>query len=140
MRAATDTDWPAIKLLLGDCDLPLAGARGHLANFLVTTDGDEIVGCVGAEVYGDAALLRSLAVVEWARGQGLGHKLVELLIARLRTGGVRQVALLTTSAADFFTPLGFAPAARSDFPAALQQSEELKGACPESAVAMIRRL
>ena len=42
--------------------LPLDGVWEHLSQFVVCVDKDEIVGCIGVEVRGEAALLRSLAV------------------------------------------------------------------------------
>jgi len=54
--------------------------------------------------------------------------------------GVRDAYLLTTTADRWFRRLGFVPVERSALPAALAGSEELKGACPASAVAMHRAL
>ncbi|HET7600112.1 MAG TPA: hypothetical protein VFK09_07450, partial [Gemmatimonadales bacterium] len=52
----------------------------------------------------------------------------------------RDAYLLTTTADRWFRRLGFVPVERSALPAALAGSEELKGACPASAVAMHRAL
>lgn len=139
-RRATPGDWDAIERLLTDCALPLAGAREHLSQFIVCEEDGEIRGCVGAEVYADAALLRSLAVQVAMRGRGLGLALVDRVLARLRAHDVRSVSLLTTTASPFFARLGFSVVGRVDLPAVLQASEELKGACPESATAMTMRL
>jgi amino-acid N-acetyltransferase len=139
IRAAEPSDWAAVERLLLACDLPVAGARDHFASFAVA-EADGIVGCAGAEVYGEAALLRSLAVREARRGQGIARALVDDVLARLGGQGVRQVALLTTTAESFFAQIGFAAIARESLPRALHASEELKGACPASAVAMTFRL
>ena len=137
-RDAREEDWPAIEALLVACALPLDGAREHLADFIVCERG-EIVGCAGAEVYGDAALLRSVAVGNDARGSGIGTRLTTSILSRLQARGVRTVALLTTTAEAYFTKQGFVAAPRSAIPEALHVSAELKEACPATAVAMLLR-
>lgn len=136
-RVARDDDWAAVERLLLACDLPVAGARAHFGSFIVAVDGDAVVGCVGAEVYDGDALLRSLAVRADRRGCGAGDALVARLVAALRGRGVRRVSLLTTTAEAFFARRGFALAAREDVPEAVRASEEFRGACPASAVAMV---
>ncbi len=139
-RRATSGDWSAIERLLLECALPVAGAREHLAHFIVCEEGGEIRGCVGAEVYGNAVLLRSLAVDKPSRGRGLGVALVDRLMARLKAHDIRRVALLTTTAEAFFAKLGFASVGREKIPDGLRGSEEFKGACPDSAAAMLMAL
>ena len=136
LRAATRADWDAIAALLGACGLPLAGAEPHVEEFVVATRGDAIVGCAGLERHGAAALLRSVAVAPELRGTGLGVALVEAAIARARAGGVDTLALLTTTAERYFPRFGFRVAPRDALPESLHASEELRGACPASAVAM----
>lgn len=136
VRDAKAEDWPAIGALLRACALPVDGAREHLAHFIVC-DEDGIVGCVGAEVYGEAALLRSLAVRDDARGRGIGGKLTALALSRLKARNVKTVALLTTTAEGFFAARGFKTVSRHEIPNALHASAELQGACPASAVVML---
>jgi amino-acid N-acetyltransferase len=137
IRAAKAHDWPQIERQLAACALPLDGAREHLRDFIVAEQGRAIVGCIGAEVYGDAALLRSLAVAEASRGQGVGVALVRRLLADLRGRGTMRVALLTTTAEPFFARLGFVAVSRDEIPTALHASEEFQGACPAGATAML---
>lgn len=138
-RPATPADWPAIAALLTQAELPLAGADEHLADFtLAISDDGALAGLAGMEIYGDVALLRSVAVAE--RGQGLGQALVREVIAAAQARGIRQIALLTTTAAGFFPRFGFRPVERSDMPEALHASREFQGACPASAVAMLADL
>ena len=49
---------------------------------------------------------------------------------------MRDVYLLTTTAPDWFPRFGFTVARREELPEVLNASEELRGACPSSAVAM----
>lgn len=139
IRIARDNDWGAIRALLLACELPLDGAREHLANFVVADEG-EIIGSAGAEIYGDAALLRSLAVAAPRRGQGLGEKLFDAMLRTLRRHAVRDIVLLTTTAERFFQRRGFRAVERSAVPAAVRLSAEFTSACPDTAVAMMRRL
>jgi amino-acid N-acetyltransferase len=139
-RDATPKDWPAIERLLCACGLPLAGAKAHAASFLLAVEGEAVVGCVGAEIYDRAALLRSLAVAQSHRGHGIGDALEARVIEALRARGVKRVGLLTMTAERFFTRRGFKRVEREDLPAALQASEEMKGATCAGSVAMLMSL
>ena len=140
VRKVSSQDWPAVEALLRACDLPIDGARQHLAHFMVCEDGTNLRACAGAEVYGDVALLRSVAVREDARGLGLGDKLTTLVLAELKARNVTTVALLTTTAEHYFAKRGFRAVERTALPTALAESAELKGACPATAIAMLLHL
>ena len=135
MRRATPHDWPKLAALLATADLPLAGAQAHLSDFFLAFREDVLVGTAGLELYGDTALLRSVAVVSTERGQGLGQALVRQALAHAASVGVRQVVLLTTTA-DFFLRFGFQPISRAEVPSAAQASVEFQEACPASATGM----
>lgn len=94
------------------------------------------VGAAGLEVYGDAALLRSAVVDASRRGGGLGNGLVSALLAHAGSRGVREIYLLTTTAEDYFPRFGFTRVGREAVSPAVRASEEFRGACPDSAVAM----
>jgi amino-acid N-acetyltransferase len=136
VREATPADWPGIERLLLDRDLPVSGAHEHLDGFLVSSDGSVVTGCAVIERYRDIGLLRSVAVTGDIAGRGLGTALVEASIERARRLGLRGLYLLTTTAAGFFPRFGFERISRESLPPSLGASEELRGACPASAVAM----
>jgi N-acetylglutamate synthase-like GNAT family acetyltransferase len=138
IRPARASDWPGIRELLVARHLPTEGAETHLPDFLVATSetNGAVLGVAGLERHGDVGLLRSVAVVDDLAGKGLGTALVRALLERARGGGVRDVYLLTTTAPDWFPRFGFTVARREEFPEVLNASEELRGACPSSAVAM----
>lgn len=138
LRPAAPEDWPAIAALLSQHGLPIVGAAEHLAHFIVAEEAGAMAGVAGLEVYGDAALLRSVAVAE--PGTGLGSALVTAAIDHARAVGVHDVILLTTTAARFFPRFGFARIEREAVPAALLASEEFRGACPASAETLALRL
>ncbi len=86
----------------------------HALRLLAAYRGEQIVGCVGYERHGDAALMLSLVVVERAQGGGVGHVLVQSLLGRLKSDGVREVYLLAPTSARFFTLLGFETVTRDE--------------------------
>jgi amino-acid N-acetyltransferase len=136
IRSAKETDWAAIRTLLGASALPLDGARENIDHFLVAEQDGTIVGCAGWEPHSDVALLRSCAVDARIRGSGLGSALAQRAIESARAHGMRQLVLLTTTAEQFFPRFGFVRVARDDIPEALKASAEFKYACPASAAVM----
>ncbi len=106
---------------------------------MVREDG-VIAAVAGLERFGDAALLRSVAVDPHARTRGLGLAVVADRIVAARHAGLPAVHLLTTTAADYFARLGFVRIDRGALPAALSGSPELTGACPASAAAYVLSL
>jgi amino-acid N-acetyltransferase len=136
LATVTDSDLPAILTLLEASRLPVAGIREHLGSALVARENGKLVGCAAVEIYGSAGLLRSVAVSAERRGEGLGQRLTEAALDLARERGVRDIYLLTTTASHFFPRFGFTAIPRAELDPALAQSEELRGACPVSALAM----
>ncbi len=134
--AATPADLPDILALLKASALPVAGIEQHVETTLIARDHQKIVGCASVEVYDQAGLLRSVAVEAERRGEGLGERLTKAALELARKRGVRDIYLLTTTASDFFPRFGFTAIPRAELHPALEQSEELRGACPASALAM----
>jgi N-acetylglutamate synthase-like GNAT family acetyltransferase/thioredoxin reductase len=133
LRQAHLADWPSIQSMLLANNLPVEGARDHLATFVVAEAGHEIVGCAGAETYGDVALLRSVAVAPGLQRQGIGKQLVSLVLQEAKRRNFKRIYLLTTTAREYFAGYGFEPVDRAEAPAALRKSVEFQGACPASA-------
>ena len=136
VEPANDADFPTIAELLELSKLPRDGLADHMATALVARKGDRIVGSAALEMYGSSALLRSVAVDAARRGQGLGQRLTQAALDLARRRGVAAVYLLTETAAEFFPRFGFGRIDRSEVPAAVQQSIEFTGACPQSALVM----
>ena len=136
IRAAAPGDFAGVVHLLEAADLPTAGLDRSLPDFLVAEESGRVVGAVGLEVYGDCALLRSAVVDAGRRGSGLGIDLVESLLLRAEARGLREIYLLTTMAEHFFPRFGFVRIPRDDVAPAVRESEELRGACPDSAITM----
>ena len=140
IRSATPNDLPRAEALLRDAHLPLDGFREHVADAMIAERGSEIVGCVALELYGDAALLRSLVVSPAERGRDLGRRLTSEALRLAKERGSRDVYLLTETADRFFPRFGFAKLDRSQAPASLLSSVEFQSACPKSAILMHARL
>jgi amino-acid N-acetyltransferase len=139
--AAQPADMPAIRALLAANRLPEGDLTpAHLGSFWIERDAAGLVGVVGLEPRGRAALLRSLAVRTDARGRGLGAALLEHAERQARAIGVETLHLLTTTAAGFFAGRGYAVAPRDAAPPEIQTTAEFGGLCPSSSVCMRKRL
>jgi amino-acid N-acetyltransferase len=88
------------------------------------------------ELHGGFGLLRSVVVAPELRGTGRGKALVADRLAWARTERVSAVYLLTTTAPDFFTALGFERVPRSEAPPAIRASREFATVCPGTSVLM----
>jgi N-acetylglutamate synthase-like GNAT family acetyltransferase len=139
-RFATSEDYLQIERLLNDCGLPSELLLGHLNDFLVAVHDSELLACVGLEIYGKQALLRSLAVLNGFRNQGLGRELCEQILAHAKTRHVQQVFLLTETASAFFQKLGFWKTNRESAPAEIQATAEFRTICPSTAICMTAEL
>lgn len=143
VRAAGAADAAGILGLVEAAGLPLDGVAEAVAAGCVrvaTAPDGAVVGAAAVEPYGDAGLLRSVVVSPDARGDGIGGSLVAAAEKRARALGVRELWLLTETAADWFPRLGYEPADRGSAPAGVATSHEFMAACPASAVAMRRNL
>jgi amino-acid N-acetyltransferase len=134
--SACDAELPAVLALLEQAGLPPDGLSDYMATTLVAREMNRIIGSAALELYGDAALLRSVAVDQHLRGLGLGQQLTLAALDLARQHGVATVYLLTETATDFFPRFGFRPIARSAVAPAVQQSVEFTSACPASAAVL----
>jgi amino-acid N-acetyltransferase len=139
LRPAQISDLPAIEQLLTTSQLPLAGVRDSLPNFVVAEASGAIVGTAALEICCDDALLRSVAVAPEWRSRGLGRALVTRVIANAEARGLHALYLLTTTAEHYFPSFGFQPIGRQAVPASIRTTEEFTSACPDSAVVMCRQ-
>jgi len=136
IRPARPSDLAAILNLLTQCALPPDGLGQHLGVALVAQAQEGIIGSAALEIYGRAALLRSVAVAPAFQGQGLGHRLTRAALKLATEKSIIHLYLLTETAGEFFLKFGFQPIERADVPPAVQNSVEFTTACPASALAM----
>ena len=138
---ASAADLSAIRQLLLDAELPVADlADGTPVHFWMARKRGSLVGTVALERFGDAAMLRSLAVRPGFRGAGLGQALVRHAEACASAAGIHSLCLLTTTAAELFDRHGYERISRTEAPEAVRHSEEFRSLCPDSAVCMLKRL
>ncbi|MBY3026643.1 arsenic resistance N-acetyltransferase ArsN2 [Rhizobium leguminosarum] len=92
------------------------------------------VGYSGVEQCGEDALLRSVVVLPDHRGKSYGKMIVAETLRAAPVAG--NVYLATTTAAPFFSNLGFEAVHRADVPDAILATRQLSGICPASASIM----
>lgn len=116
IREARATDRVAIDDLLRGARLPVPRPKDPAVDFVVAEDEGSIAGCCGWELHGGHALVRSVVVDPRDRGRGLGERLVEEALRRIRQLGPRSVTLVTLDADRFFARLGFSAIDREEVP------------------------
>ena len=142
IAAAVEQDYGDVIALLAAAPLPTEDLEpGSMAHFLVARDAfGKVIGAVGFERYGSAALLRSLVVATENRNRSLGSQMVAEMETRCRSSALSEVFLLTTTARDFFLRRGYQTIVRDSVPAALRAAAEFTRLCPDSAVCMTKSL
>ena len=133
-------DIQAILDLLKKESLCVEGVEKHLNNFLSLYSNEILIGTVGLEIYGNKALLRSLAVDKLHQNKGYGKKLCSEIIEKARLENITELYLLTTTAPKFFETIGFVRIPRDSADENVKTSEEFLSLCPASAVCMMLKL
>ena len=124
LRGARQEDLAAIDALIMAEHLPAFRTGEFLDTFWVLEREDRLLACVGLEVYGEAALLRSVITSPELRGHGYGDVLVRKAFDEARNRGVKRLYLFTMDKAPFFARHGFERCTMDDFePAARQCSQ-----------------
>lgn len=126
--------------LLEEVDLPTDEVEKFFHDFLLISDESGVAGCIGLEVYGSVALLRSLAVKPGLQKKGYGRALLDAVLDDAIKRGITEVYLLTDTAETFFTLRGFQRADRSTAPDAISRTQEFSELCPSSSAFMLIRL
>ncbi|MDP5051536.1 MAG: amino-acid N-acetyltransferase, partial [Candidatus Planktophila sp.] len=75
--------------------------------FTVAVEGEQVVGCGALHVlWEDLAEVRTVAVAENLRGKGVGHQILDSIIDRAQSLGVKRIFCLTFET-KFFGSHGF---------------------------------
>ncbi|HVS94126.1 MAG TPA: arsenic resistance N-acetyltransferase ArsN2 [Mucilaginibacter sp.] len=138
LSAANYSD--SVKGILEAEKLPVSDLPQNLEDFSVAIENNETLGVAGLEIYGNYALLRSLAVKARFRGRGIAGRLLEQIEALALSKGVDIIYLLTETAPEYFEKQGFVQISRADVPAEIQKSSEFSYVCPQSAAVMKKTL
>ncbi len=135
------SDESGVKQLLAECHLPFEDITpSHLQHFLVARQETRFTGVIGLELLGTFALLRSLAVGEPFREQGIASQLTKQAEDYARTHEIESLYLLTTTAESFFAKRGYETMQRDRVPTAVQETTEFQSICPATAVCMFKTL
>ena len=103
IRALIDTYAPQRRLLSKET----VTLYESVQEFTVAIDNGVVVGCGALHVlWEDLAEVRTVAVAEHLRRKGVGHQILEAVIARARTIGVSRIFCLTFET-EFFGKHGF---------------------------------
>jgi len=114
IRAAKSTDVKGIRILI-DTYAPQRRLLSKetvtlyesVQEFTVAIEDGEVVGCGALHVlWEDLAEVRTVAVAEHLRGEGVGHRILEAIITRAREIGVKRIFCLTFET-QFFGRHGF---------------------------------
>lgn len=114
-------------------DLPTDDIEDNGRTFFeaVSANG-QMIGYAGLERCAGDYLLRSVVVLPAHRSHGLGRAVVEATLRDVDG----NVFLATTSAAPFFSAIGFSEVPRAEVPAAVLATRQLSSICPSSATIM----
>jgi N-acetylglutamate synthase-like GNAT family acetyltransferase len=100
-------DLARVRAMLERAAMLTDGIDAPSSCYILAFFGDEAVGVVGVEPRLDAALIRSLYVVESMRSRGIGAALVAAARKAAHTRGARHLYLFSNEAGDFFLGMGF---------------------------------
>jgi len=124
-----------IPLLVAE-GLPVEDLPKSLDNFLVSLEGNNIIGVVGLERYENYGLLRSLVIDKNHRNKNIASALVKELESMAASLGIDSIYLLTETAPRYFEGKGYQKIERTEVPKPVQSSSEFSSVCPVSAIVM----
>ena len=126
--------------LLQEEKLPVSDVSESLEHFFLAIDGMQVIGAIGVEKYEHFGLLRSLVVKKEYRNRNIASLLVDALEKHATSVGIDSLYLLTETAPRYFEKKGYRILNRNEIPACVQASSEFSHVCPQSAVAMNKKL
>ncbi|MFQ5435003.1 MAG: GNAT family N-acetyltransferase [Anaerolineae bacterium] len=146
IRSANEHDIPALLRLVSDHArrgdlLPRTALsiRDTLADWLVAEDEEGIAGCISLLHYSPIlAEVRSLAVADRYKGNGVGGKLLTAIVDEANSKELTKLFALTR-AVRFFEQAGFTVTEKADFPEKIWRDCfmcPIKEACDEVAVVL----
>jgi amino-acid N-acetyltransferase len=141
MKITKINDILEVELLLNGCSLPTADLKiNHTVQFFGVYQNKNLIACIGVEIYGDAALLRSLAVDSKSRKKGIARQLSEYVENYCNQNSVREVFLLTETAEKYFENHGYKIQNRDDAPLHIKSTTQFSDLCPSSSIFMKKTL
>lgn len=104
IRKAIPEDIKQIKTLLSYYYLDTERVEKNLPEFVVAVLDESIVGCACLDIE-EVVELRSIAVIPYHRGKGIGSRLMDAVLAR--AAELASEVYLRTTSPDFFEKKGF---------------------------------
>lgn len=129
VRPAAAQDWPHVVRLLEANGLAADDLKTPHDGYLLAWADGEPIGAAGADLYGNAALIRAVSVAKPHQGSGVGKQLLDRLIADLRDEGLARAYLFTVTSPEYFSQFKFKRMPHEQAPAALRASPEFERAC-----------
>lgn len=142
LRAVPLAVWErdALKAALIKSGLPAQDVDGENRLFWRFERHDDMpVGFGGLEIHGRDALLRSVVTLPPLRNRGFGSAIVAALENEAQLRKCRAIYVLTTSATEFLSGLGYASGIRDDAPEAIRASPQFT-LCPSNAALMVKHM
>ncbi|MFK8013924.1 MAG: GNAT family N-acetyltransferase [Gammaproteobacteria bacterium] len=141
MRSLSYPDLPSVAALLAANQLdPSDLAPDDMPHFLGIEVDQRLVATGALTPIAQLGLLRSVVTAQSARGQGHANKIVRALEARAVAQNIHHVYLLTDSARNYFTGMGYQDVAREDAPPPIRATPQFEQLCPASAQVMLKVL
>ena len=133
---ARPTDRAALESLLTSFQLATEDLPDNLDGFTLALDNGLLIGSVGLEQVGPYGLLRSVAVQEAYRNLGVGQRLYTAALNLAQAAHLRELWLVTNTAADYFEKHGFERIDRAGVPVEITAIPQFTTLCPSSAIVM----
>lgn len=121
-RRGRPADLDAVSQLIAAGDLPPLFVEEFIEGFVVVEQDGQLIGCGGLEIYDDCGVLRSVVVDPVAQRQGIGERIVSLLVAEAQHAQLSALALFTVHAHALWCRLGFVDIPIADWPVPARQS------------------
>lgn len=128
------------ELLIAANLVPVGLANENLHLFCARDAVGQIIGVVGVEVYSKGSLLRSLAVKDSMRNQGIARALLREAFQFAKSVQSYDLYLLTETIGDTMRRYGFKDIDRDQVPSDLLESPFFNGICPCSCQLMHKNI
>lgn len=129
-----------VKELLLSSGLPSSDLNNAPIHLFGMKKNNRLIATGALEVYGNNAVLRSVAVSNNFQNKGYGKQIVRHLEKVATELKISHLFLLTTTAEIFFKKLGYLPFQRSLSPTEILSSAQFRDICPQSALCLCKKL
>lgn len=140
IKEISPDEFDSVFELLAEAKLDFSDLKQPNIRLFRFEENGQTIGVGGLEIFDDLALLRSVALKPALHGKGLGKEIVAQIEKTARNSEIKSLYLLTNTAPDFFSSIGYQQIDRKDFAEPLKQTAQFAGLCPVSAVCMKKAL